>query len=338
MRRPPLQPLGLSSSSGASVTPSDGGGDRDGTAAPAPPHEAGYEAEPDVRRRDPVPAQPLLPRTPARTRWTIAGEPPGIRLPESIQVVRRPTVDLEVVLPLIKHGGPIAPILAEIRAHLQQQPCLSSIVVVGDASSVDRAADDVTALADIPGPPIYLISCSRRGQGAAIRRGILTSAARFVALCDPDFPESMHTLAAIWPLLAGNRVVVAAGAQHAQRRPESFNAHPFPATRKIRDLVTRRLPALLVDPRCTCSFFDAHVARRLLGLTTLNGRGLDLELLWLARVGGLNIAEVMADRPDGNAPPTSVSFPTLAVLPILVDLARGWRRHGADVHEIVGDR
>ena len=77
------------------------------------------------------------------------------------------------------------------------QPYSAALVVV-DNGSVDL----VTRLRARSGRvPVHVIGCAQHGKGAAVRRGILTSRARFIGYMDADLATPIESLDRTIPLL-----------------------------------------------------------------------------------------------------------------------------------------
>ena len=101
--------------------------------------------------------------------------PRPVRLPDGRPALRRPAVDLEVVVPAYNEAERLPATVAATVDYLSAQPWESRIVVVDNGSS-DGTAQVTRALADPSARvPVTVIGCARPGKGAAVRRGVLTS-------------------------------------------------------------------------------------------------------------------------------------------------------------------
>jgi len=211
----------------------------------------------------------------------------------------RPVVDLEVVVPAYNEEARIGEVLDALTAYLGAQPGLSSAITVVDNGSVDRTAEEVDRFATCP-VPVTLIGCADQGKGAAVRRAVLASTARWVGFCDADLATPVATLGRVVPALAaGHDVVIAsrrcAGAVYAVRQP---------LTRRVGSAVFHRVARGLVgsvaDTQCGFKFFQAPVARVLFGHARISGFAFDVEVLALARAGGLRVVEVPVTWSDAE--------------------------------------
>jgi glycosyltransferase involved in cell wall biosynthesis len=201
-------------------------------------------------------------------------------------------VDLEVVIPAFNEEGRISSTLRDTARELHGQPWTSSIVVV-DNGSTDRTAEIVDQAADLV--PIRVIGCSRRGKGAAVRRGVLTSRARWVGYCDADSSTPSHLIKTAMELLSdGHRIVVGsrycAGGRLLVRQPLIRRL----GSRGFRSL-SRGMVGDVSDTQCGFKFFDAALARQLFAQSRLSGFAFDLELLAFAHRAHEPITEFPVD-------------------------------------------
>ncbi len=118
------------------------------------------------------------------------------RHPDSL---RRSHVDLEVIIPAYNEAGRIASTLTQTVDFLAVQPWSSRIVVV-DNGSVDETAAIVRRISRDKGDavPISVLGCSRRGKGAAVRRGLLSGTSRYTGFFDADLATPLATLTEAW--------------------------------------------------------------------------------------------------------------------------------------------
>ncbi|WP_432992264.1 glycosyltransferase [Dactylosporangium sp. CA-233914] len=209
-----------------------------------------------------------------------------------ISDVARPAVDLEVIIPAYNEEARIAATLRELANSTARLPCSVGIVVV-DNGSTDRTADVADhACGD---RHVHLIGCSRQGKGAAVRRGILTSRARWVGFFDADSSTPADLIPGVVELLsAGHRIVIGSrycsGSRLLVRQP---------LIRRIGSIGFRRLSRGMVgdlsDTQCGFKFFEAALARQLFMQSRLSGFAFDLELLALAHRSNIPITELPVD-------------------------------------------
>jgi dolichyl-phosphate beta-glucosyltransferase len=229
---------------------------------------------------------------------TVAATTPGSRTrPVAAhgltKLVRSPY--LEVIVPAINEEARLVPSLRRIAGYLAAQDYLGAIAVV-DNGSTDRTAEHALSCADL-GVPLRLIGCARPGKGAAVRRGVLTSSARFVGFSDADLATPIETLDAVLPALeSGNRVVIASrrcpGAEYALHQPWRRRLAGYAFRSAVR--ACARSLAGLHDTQCGFKFFEQEAARLLFQSSRATGFAFDIEILALAQMAGYEITEVPA--------------------------------------------
>ncbi|WP_329107626.1 glycosyltransferase [Micromonospora sp. NBC_01699] len=203
--------------------------------------------------------------------------------------IRLGEVDLELVVPAFNEAARLPATLAEVTEFLAAQRWRSRVVVVDNGS-----ADDTATIVDARdwNAEVVVVGCSRPGKGAAVRRGIAGSMARFVGFIDADLSTPVPTLTrAMAELEAGAAAAIAS--RHA---PGAELAHPQPATRRLGGAVFRALARQLVpgvhDTQCGFKIFNRVTVQWALEHCQVNGFAFDVELLRQIRRAGGRIAEV----------------------------------------------
>jgi glycosyltransferase involved in cell wall biosynthesis len=151
-------------------------------------------------------------------------------------------------------------------------------LIVVDNGCVDTTTSVVDA-ASRPGLAVEVISCAKRGKGAAVRAGVLHSTAPFVGYCDADLPvpsksliSAMDLLEAGWEGVVGSRRCC--GAEYVVQQPVS---------RRIGSSVFRAVAADLrgnvADTQCGFKFFRTSLAQKLVSGARVDGFAFDVELL-----------------------------------------------------------
>jgi dolichyl-phosphate beta-glucosyltransferase len=242
-------------------------------------------------------------------------------------VLPRAAVDLEIVVPAYNEERRIGPTLERMRIFLREQHYSAAVVVV-DNGSVDRTADVVAELQGSHVIPIHLINCARRGKGAAVRRGVLSSSADVVGFCDADLATPIETLDLAWPLLKESPIVIGSrkldGARYVQSQPLVRRV----GGRGFRMLAGRLVPAVS-DTQCGFKLFRRAIAQRLFAMTRENGFAFDVEVLALASALGVPIREVpvsWSDQPGSSFRPVRDGVRSVRAL---VAVGRRLRGEGA---------
>ncbi len=201
--------------------------------------------------------------------------------------------DLDIVVPVWNEELRLGATLRALLAHVATLD-LEVLVTVVDNGSVDRTADVVDACEPHCGPNTRLrvLGCSQQGKGAAVRRGMLASTARWRGFCDADRSTPAETLdAVVEALRAGCPVVIG-----SRRCPGARMLVRQPLSRRLGSAAFRRLTRGLVgdiaDTQCGFKFFDAAAAERVFGRARTNGFAFDVEVLGIAVGLGLPVLEI----------------------------------------------
>lgn len=234
----------------------------------------------------------------------------------------RPPVELELIVPAFNEEHRLPATLAATLDHLARRPWTSAVVVV-DNDSCDATRDVVARFEAARGPdrpsPVYVLGCSERGKGAAVRRGIATSAARYIGFIDADNATPIGTLDAVMARLEeGYGSVIgsrrAPGARYEVRQSQLRQGGGW----VFRRLARRAVPGV-ADTQCGFKFFDGPAVRAVLGGCHVDGFAFDVELLARLVRTGRQVVEVPVAWSDV---PGSTFSPRRDGLRSLTDLLR----------------
>ncbi|MEU4245032.1 glycosyltransferase [Actinoplanes sp. NPDC026619] len=201
-----------------------------------------------------------------------------------------PRRELELLIPAFNEERRLSDTLTALARHLLRSGINGTIRVIDNGSS-DRTAEVVDRAA-AAGLPVTITGCSRRGKGAAVTRGMLTSTARWVGFCDADLATPAEAIDdALDQLRAGQQVVIGSrrceGAQLELRQP---------LVRRVGGtgfrMLTRRYSGPVADTQCGFKFFEATAARAVFADIRLAGFAFDLEVVARARSLGLSMVEI----------------------------------------------
>jgi dolichyl-phosphate beta-glucosyltransferase len=206
-----------------------------------------------------------------------------------------PSIMLSIVIPAFNEAQRLPETLARLRAFLAEQGWLAQTeVIVVDDGSTDGTLGVASRLRG-GWPRLAVISLPHRGKGAAVRQGLLAARGEFVFFGDADFSMPVEQIVRFLPpaspmadLVIGSR--------------EALGARRFgePSYRHVMGRVFNWLVKLLVlrgfdDTQCGFKRLTHDAAHVLAKELRLDGWSFDVELLALARVRGLTIAETPID-------------------------------------------
>ncbi|WP_432137975.1 MULTISPECIES: glycosyltransferase [unclassified Streptomyces] len=202
----------------------------------------------------------------------------------------RPKVDLELILPAFNEERRLPSTIGVTVDHLAARPWTSAVVVV-DNDSADGTRDVVERFARAP-VPVRTIGCSDHGKGAAVRRGIATSSARYVGFADADSATPIATLDQIMVLLEqGHPAVIA-----SRRAPGARYETEQPSLRRCGGWAFRQLARLTIpdvaDTQCGFKFFDGPLIREVVRDCRVDGFAFDVEILARLERRGHRVTEV----------------------------------------------
>ncbi|SOC49347.1 Glycosyl transferase family 2 [Blastococcus aggregatus] len=209
-----------------------------------------------------------------------------------------PGVDLEIAIPAYNEALRLPETLRRTVDFLRDQPWSSRVVVVDNGSS-DGTADVVRAFraatdeaATDTAVPVELVGCARPGKGAAVRRALLRSRARFVGFFDADLATPVETLCTVMGHLEAGAVAVV-GSRYA---PGARLVQHQPTTRRLGGAAFRAVSRSVVpgvhDTQCGFKFFDRAALVPALVSCRTTGFAFDVELLRHLQNAGAEILEV----------------------------------------------
>ncbi|MEU9886143.1 glycosyltransferase [Sphaerisporangium sp. NPDC051011] len=236
----------------------------------------------------------------------------------------RTVVDLELIVPAFNEAGRLPETLRALTSFLGEQPWRSRVVVVDNGST-----DDTTAVVGAADGGLVesrvetvAIGCSRPGKGAAVRRGLAGSGARFAGFVDADLSTPVRTLTRAMAELRDG----AAAAIASRHAPGARFVHPQPLRRRAGGAVFRMLARPLLpgvhDTQCGFKIFERRAVQDALARCRVSGFAFDVELLRRIRQAGGRIVEVPVEWTDDAR---STFRPLHDGVPAFTDLLRLYR-------------
>lgn len=217
-------------------------------------------------------------------------------------------MDLSVIIPAYNEALRLGPTLERVVEYLQRRGLRYEVLVVDDGST-DGTAKVAESFAE---DGVRLLRQDvNRGKGAVLRDGVLASRGREVLLVDADLSTPIEDLEKLQPRLAEAPVVLGSrsveGSDITQRQPlyREMMGRTF-------NLIIRMLGVRgLRDTQCGFKLLAGDVARQLFAELTIERFAYDVELVWLARRHGYQVAEVgvrWSDSPSSRVDPLSDSL------------------------------
>ncbi len=237
-------------------------------------------------------------------------------------------LDLSVIIPAHNEAARILPHLQSIRASLSRQDRSYEIIVVDDGSQDDTIkiargfAKTEPALRVIPLPTCI-------GKGGAVRHGILAARGRLQLFTDADGATAITELDRLEQAIRSG-ADIAIGSRSLASRQQGFKVK----ARWHRSILGGCFNALvrlggiqgIGDTQCGFKLFERSVARDLFSVSTINGYGFDLELLFVAQQRGYRIAEVPVNWTDQPGSKVQLFRDSIAMLRELAIIHRNAAR------------
>lgn len=209
-------------------------------------------------------------------------------------------LDLSIVIPAHNEADRILPYLHSIRDTLSGQDRSYEIIVVDDGSH-DDTIKVVRGFAKTE-PNLRLIPlpvCV--GKGGAVRQGMLAARGRLQLFADADGATAMTELDRLEQAIR-NGADVAIGSRSLASQQRGFTVNARWHRRLLGGCFNAvvRLGGIhgISDTQCGFKLFERSVARDLFSVSTINGYGFDLELLFVAQQRGYRIAEIPVNWTD----------------------------------------
>lgn len=197
---------------------------------------------------------------------------------------------LSIIIPAHNEEARLPSALEQIAAFLKAQTYTSEVIVVENGSS-DGTFPLAQRFAETF-PPLKVIHEEQRGKGLAVKRGMLEACGEYRFVCDTDLSMPITEIQKFMPtLLPGVQVAIGSReATGAIRYNEPGYRHFIG---RAFNLMVRimALPGLQ-DSQCGFKMFRGDIAAQVFPLQTLEGMSFDVEVLFICRRKGFQIAEV----------------------------------------------
>ncbi len=188
-------------------------------------------------------------------------------------------------------------------------------VILVDDGSTDGTHAAAQRLAGELGLPLQILRHEKnRGKGCALRAGVLASSGDPVLISDVDLSTPLSEWLKLAERLPTHPIAIGSRAleEDLVRRRQPFYRRLLGKTGNL--LVRLLAVPGIRDTQCGFKLFRGDVARDLFRRARVNGFAYDMEILYLARLRGLAIAEVPVlwfNSPDSRVSLLRDALPTL---------------------------
>src|SRR6266516_7966914 len=199
-----------------------------------------------------------------------------------------------VVIPCFNEAARIG---AKVRAtldYLYKNSPGSELIVVNDGSTDATAAITRGIFSGAEITTRFLENFPNRGKGAAVRCGLLAAQKPIGLFFDADLSTPLEETPKVIEPIAGGKVDIAFGSRALDRRliGEHQPWRREQAGRIFNLFVRLAIGLPFWDTQCGFKAFRLDVCRPILEADRLDGFAFDVELLLLAKRGGLRIREI----------------------------------------------
>lgn len=227
-----------------------------------------------------------------RTKTTMADREASIRAWLDRQDTAAAEVGLSVIVPAYNEERRLPPTLIDMIDYLDARPWSYEIIVVDDGSR-DETAEMARKFERIR-KQIRVIRCpENRGKGYAVRTGMLNAGGRRVVFADADGSTPIGEVERLMAALdEGADIAIGSRAMTSPETAVKARWYRKFLGRIFNFCVNAVLLPGMHDTQCGFKMFRGEAAQFLVQRQQSAQFSFDIELLFLARRGGLKIAEV----------------------------------------------
>lgn len=199
--------------------------------------------------------------------------------------------DVSIIIPAYNEAGRITKTLQDIDQILTRENYSSEVLVVDDGSTDNTRG----VIKQIKSDRIKLVGYPHnRGKGFAVNYGVMRAKGQFILFCDADNATPFEQIELLYKKIHDEAYDVAIASRHLAQShiSENQSAHRRAAARFGNWLIQMILLPGIADTQCGFKMFTRHVAQIIFTRQTIWGWGFDIELLHIARLHQLKIAEV----------------------------------------------
>ena len=213
-----------------------------------------------------------------------------------------PSVEVSLLLPAYNEEKRIAGTIASAVAYFEKTRLSFEILVIADGT--DRTRDIVSELASKDPRIRAMGGKERRGKGYALRLGVQEARGRYVGFVDADNKTPIEQFDMVLPHLRDGAEVVMGSRRYPGAKIEQKQSWVRRVGSVGFSIFMHAIVGLwdIRDTQCGFKFYPLPVARKLFGLSFIDGYIYDVEILFLARKLGYRIVQIpIRWRDDGDS-------------------------------------
>jgi dolichyl-phosphate beta-glucosyltransferase len=201
---------------------------------------------------------------------------------------------LSIIIPAFNEEQRLPGTLEQILTYLREQAYPSEILVVenGSQDNTIQVADQFAKKYHTDQVPVRVLQESRRGKGAAVKKGIFNAQGEYRFMCDADLSMPVTEINRFFPPEIEDLDISIASREAAGAIRYNEPTYRHLVGRVFNTLI--RILALpgLNDTQCGFKCFRASIAEELFNEMTITGWSFDVEILYLAQQRGYKILEI----------------------------------------------
>ncbi|MEO7506212.1 MAG: dolichyl-phosphate beta-glucosyltransferase [Pyrinomonadaceae bacterium] len=211
---------------------------------------------------------------------------------------------VSVVIPAYNEGARLGESVATVLAYLAESSPQSELIVVDDGSSDNTVELARNAIRNSRVKAQVISLGENRGKGCAVRTGLLAAKHNLALFSDADLSTPITELPKLIEPIEAGKVDVAFGSRALDRnligRHQPWGREQGGRVMNMIIRLATRLPYW--DTQCGFKAFNMQFCRPLIAAAKIDRFGFDVELLYLAKLAGLSLAEIPVrwDHADGS--------------------------------------
>lgn len=201
---------------------------------------------------------------------------------------------VSIIIPAFNEEQRLPGTLEQVLSYLSEQTYPSEILIVENASQ-DNTFQVAHQFADKHNTdqlPVRVLQESRRGKGAAVKKGVFNAEGEYRFMCDADLSMPVSEINRFFPPAIEQLDISIASREAAGAIRYNEPTYRHLVGRVFNTLI--RILALpgLNDTQCGFKCFRASIAEELFKDMTITGWSFDVEILYLAQQRGYEIVEI----------------------------------------------